>query len=76
MAAALDEKKPSGEPWWRHAWDVVIAGAKSFVRGSLRGAGPAGEAAAAAMKGEATNNKHKGAHATQHTRTYVKTKKW
>ena len=35
--------------------DVVVAGAKSFVGGLLGGAGPAGEAAAAAMKGEAMN---------------------
>ena len=55
IAAGLDEKKPSGQPWWKHVMDVVVAGAKSFVGGLLGGAGPAGEAAAAAMKGEAMN---------------------
>ena len=39
----------------RMEMDVVVAGAKSFVGGLLGGAGPAGEAAAAAMKGEAMN---------------------
>ena len=57
IAAGLDEKKPSGKPWWQHVLDVVVAGAKSFVGGLLGGTGKAGEAAAAAMRAIETVNR-------------------